>query len=154
MNFSERLYQPYSLIAVYPIFVVTDKFMHSLITLGVQVSVEIFYQHDNSKPMQHEFLFAYRITLENQNPFSVQLLRRQWYIFDSNGDYRQVEGEGVVGLQPVIKPGQTFQYVSGCNLKSEMGKMWGHYTMVDLSSNKSFNVKIPEFQMIAPMKLS
>jgi len=128
--------------------------MHSLISQGVQVTVETFYQHDYSKPQEHEHTFSYRITLENQNPFTVQLLRRQWYIFDSIGDYRQVEGEGVVGQQPVIKPGETFQYVSGCNLKSEMGKMWGHYSMIDLSNNKSFRAEIPEFQMIAPMKLS
>ena len=128
--------------------------MDSLITQGVEVSVETFYQYDYSQPHQHEHMFAYRITLENHNAFSVQLLRRQWYIFDSNGDYRQVEGEGVVGQQPVLKPGETFQYVSGCNLKSEMGKMWGFYTIVDLASKKNFRVDIPEFQMIAPMKLS
>jgi ApaG protein len=128
--------------------------MHSLITQGVQVSVETFYQQDYSQPHQHEHMFAYRITLENHNPFTIQLLRRQWYIFDSNGDYRQVEGEGVVGQQPVIQSGETFQYVSGCNLKSEMGKMWGHYAMMDLSSNTPFKADIPEFQMIAPMKLS
>jgi ApaG protein len=128
--------------------------MHSLISQGVQVTVETFYQHDYSKPQEHEHTFAYRITLENQNPFTVQLLRRQWYIFDSIGDYRQVEGEGVVGRQPVIKPGETFQYISGCNLKSEMGKMWGHYSMIDLTNHKPFRAEIPEFQMIAPMKLS
>jgi ApaG protein len=128
--------------------------MQSLITQGVKVSVETFYQQDYSLPHQHEYMFAYRITLENHNPFTVQLLRRQWYIFDSIGDYRQVEGEGVIGQQPVLKPGETFQYVSGCNLKSEMGKMWGHYSMLDLSSNKPFRADIPEFQMIAPMKLS
>jgi ApaG protein len=128
--------------------------MHSLITEGVQVSVETFYQYDYSQPHQHEHMFAYRITLENHNGYAVQLMRRQWYIFDSNGDYRQVEGEGVVGQQPVLNPGETFQYVSGCNLKSEMGKMWGFYTITDLNTHKQFRVDIPEFQMIAPMKLS
>ncbi len=94
------------------------------------------------------------LRLKTTTRFTIQLLRRQWYIFDSNGDYRQVEGEGVVGQQPVLKPGETFQYVSGCNLKSEMGKMWGYYTIADLSTNKTFRADIPEFQMIAPMKLS
>lgn len=128
--------------------------MNSLITQGVQVSVETFYQNDYSHPYQHEFMFAYRITLENHNPFAIQLLRRQWFIFDSNGDHRTVEGEGVVGQQPVLQPGERFQYVSGCNLKSEMGKMWGNYSIMDLHSRKLFRVDIPEFQMIAPMKLS
>jgi ApaG protein len=128
--------------------------MHSMITQGVEVTVETFYQYDYSQPHQHEYMFAYRITLENHNPFTVQLLRRQWYIFDSNSDRREVEGEGVVGQQPIINPGETFQYVSGCNLKSEMGKMWGFYSMMDLSTKKQFRADIPEFQMIAPMKLS
>jgi ApaG protein len=128
--------------------------MHSIISQGVEITVETFYQYDYSKPQQHEHMFAYRITLENHNPFTVQLLRRQWYIFDSVGDYRQVEGEGVIGQQPVLNSGETFQYVSGCNLKSEMGKMWGHYSMINLSTKKTFRADIPEFQMIAPMKLS
>jgi ApaG protein len=128
--------------------------MNSAITAGMEVTVEIFYQVEYSQPQQHEYMFAYRITLENHNPFTVQLLRRQWYIFDSTGEYREVEGEGVVGQQPLIKPGETFQYVSGCNLKSEMGKMWGYYTLMDMSSHKEFQASIPTFQMIAPMKLS
>ncbi len=128
--------------------------MQSQTTQGVEVTVETFYQHEQSQPYQHEHMFAYRITLENHNAFTIQLLRRQWYIFDSNGDYRQVEGEGVVGQQPVLKPGETYQYVSGCNLKSEMGKMWGFYTFADLSTKKTFRADIPDFQMIAPMKLS
>jgi ApaG protein len=128
--------------------------MQSLTTQGIEVSVETFYQHESSKPFQHEHMFAYRITLENHNGFTIQLLRRQWYIFDSNGDYRQVEGEGVIGQQPVLNPGESFQYVSACNLKSEMGKMWGFYTIADLSTKKTFRVDIPVFQMIAPMKLS
>lgn len=128
--------------------------MQSLITQGVEISVETFYQPEYSQPLQHEYMFAYRITLENHNNFTVQLLSRQWYIFDSNGDYRQVEGEGVVGQQPILQPGESFQYVSGCNLKSEMGKMWGYYNMINLSYNTAFKATIPDFSLIAPMKLS
>lgn len=128
--------------------------MNSSITEGIEITVETFYQHEQSSPRMQEYMFAYRITLENHNVFTVQLLRRQWYIFDSNGEYRQVEGEGVVGFQPVLPPGETYQYVSGCNLKSDMGKMWGFYTMIDHYSKKQFQVQIPAFQMIAPMKLS
>jgi ApaG protein len=99
-------------------------------------------------------MFAYRISLENHNPFTIQLLRRQWYIFDSNGDRREVEGEGVIGQQPILKSGESFQYVSGCNLKSEMGKMWGFYTLLNTYNKEEFRADIPEFQMVAPMKLS
>lgn len=128
--------------------------MYSLITQGVEITVETFYQPDYSQPLQQEYMFAYRITLENHSPNTVQLLRRQWYIFDSNGEHRQVEGEGVIGQQPVLKPNETYQYVSGCNLKSDMGKMSGFYTMMDLTHNQSFRADIPEFNLIAPMKLS
>jgi len=123
-----------------------------MISEGIQVSVETFYQPDYSNPMQSEFMFAYRITLENHNAFAVKLHRRSWHIFDSNGTYREVEGEGVVGVQPVINPGESYQYVSGCNLRTEMGKMKGVYQMENLNSKKFFNVNIPEFEMIVPIK--
>jgi len=118
----------------------------------VQVSVETFYQPDYSNPVQSEFMFAYRITLENHNSFPVKLHRRNWQIFDSNGSHREVEGEGVVGVQPTIKPGETYQYVSGCNLRTEMGKMKGTYQMENLDSKQMFRVDIPSFEMIVPMK--
>lgn len=126
--------------------------MSSLISEGVQVSVETFYQPDYSNPIQSEFMFAYRITLENHNSFAVKLHRRNWQIFDSNGSHREVEGEGVVGVQPVIQPGETYQYVSGCNLRTEMGKMEGNYQMENLNSKQMFKVDIPSFEMIVPMK--
>ena len=102
----------------------------------MKVSVETFYQPDYSNPQQSEFMFAYRITLENHNSFPVKLHRRHWHIFDSNGSEREVEGEGVVGVQPILQPGENYQYVSGCNLRSEMGRMNGHYEMEDLHSKK------------------
>jgi ApaG protein len=126
--------------------------MVSKISEGVQISVETFFQADYSNPMNSEYMFAYRITLHNHNSFAVQLLHRHWYIFDSNGEHREVEGEGVVGVQPVINSGEEFQYVSGCNLRSEMGRMQGHYTMQDLNSKNNFSVNIPPFEMIAPSK--
>ncbi len=69
--------------------------------------------------------------------------RRNWQIFDSNGTHREVEGEGVVGVQPVIEPGETYQYVSGCNLRTEMGKMMGSYQMENLHNKQLFDVDIP-----------
>ena len=118
----------------------------------VKVSVETYYQPDYSDPVAAEFMFAYRITIENNNTFPVKLLQRHWNIFDSNGSYKEIEGEGVVGVQPVILPGDQYQYVSGCNLKTEMGKMEGSYSMENLHTKKQFKVNIPMFEMIAPFK--
>jgi ApaG protein len=126
--------------------------MTSKISEGVEVSVETFYQPDYSNPMQSEFMFAYRICIENHNSFPVKLHRRHWNIFDSNGTYREVEGEGVVGVQPTLSPGEKYQYVSGCNLRTEMGKMYGTYQMENLNNKLMFDVNIPAFEMIVPFK--
>jgi ApaG protein len=126
--------------------------MVSLISEGVEVSVETFYQQDYSNPMQSEYMFAYRIAIENHNSFPVKLHRRHWYIFDSTGSTREVEGEGVVGVQPTLSPGEKYQYVSGCNLRTEMGRMHGTYQMENLNSKKFFDVNIPAFEMFVPFK--
>jgi ApaG protein len=102
--------------------------------------------------MQSEFLFAYSIAIENHNSFPIKLHSRHWHIFDSNGTYREVEGEGVIGLQPVIEAGERYQYVSGCNLRTEMGKMHGTYRMENLNNKQMFDVNIPAFEMIVPLK--
>jgi ApaG protein len=137
--------------SIFPHFVYF-YFMTSMISEGVRVSVETFYQPDYSNPLQSEFMFAYRITLENHNSFPVKLHRRHWHIFDSNGSNREVEGEGVVGVQPTLNPGDNYQYVSGCNLRTEMGKMSGTYQMENLHSKQMFDVNIPAFEMIVPFK--
>jgi len=134
--------------------VISHHKMNSKISEGVQVSVETFYQKDYSNPLQNEYMFAYRITIENHNAFPIKLLRRYWEIFDSNGEQREVEGEGVVGVQPLIMPGKHYQYVSGCHLKSEVGKMQGFYTFENVSIKLSFKVPIPAFKLIAPIKLN
>ena len=128
--------------------------MVSKISKGVEISVETFYQSEYSNPLNGEFVFAYRITIENHNEFAIKLLRRRWSIFDSSADKKEVEGDGVVGVQPVFQPGQQFQYVSGCNLKSEMGQMFGYYEMEKLSDKSLFEVRIPVFDLIAPMKVN
>jgi ApaG protein len=124
------------------------------ITNGVKVSVENFYQPEYSNPTGNEFMFAYRITIKNDNTFPVRLLRRQWYIFDSNSTHREVEGEGVVGVQPLIKPGEQYQYVSGCNLKTEYGKMHGFFVIENYNTKLTFQVNIPNFEMIVPFKMN
>ncbi len=128
--------------------------MVTRISEGVEVSVETFYQPEYSNPVNSEFMFAYRITIENHNNFPVKLKKREWHIFDSNGEFREVEGEGVVGQQPLLKTGQQFQYVSGCNLRTEMGKMHGKYFMENLNNKETFEVNIPTFEMVAPYKMN
>ena len=124
------------------------------VTDGVCIMVETFYQPGQSNPLSSEYLFAYRITIENLSAVPVKLLRRHWHIIDSNGSYREVEGEGVVGQQPIIEPGHNYQYVSAANLRSDMGKMYGSYEMENLYNKKLFTVAIPEFQMMAPFKMN
>ncbi|ULQ52479.1 Co2+/Mg2+ efflux protein ApaG [Flavihumibacter fluvii] len=126
--------------------------MSSTTTQGVEVSVETYFQPDYSNPMSGEFMFAYRITIDNHNSFSVKLHRRHWHIFDSNGEFREVEGEGVVGVQPILLSGERYQYVSGCNLRSEMGRMSGTYQMENVDTKQFFDVDIPAFEMIVPFK--
>lgn len=128
--------------------------MVSKVTEGVKVSVESFYQPDYSNPVNGEYMFAYRVTIENSNGYPVKLLRRHWFIFDSNASHREVEGEGVVGVQPQINAGEQYQYISGCNLKTELGKMYGTYLMEDIATKKQFSVNIPVFEMVVPFKMN
>jgi ApaG protein len=128
--------------------------MISKISGGVKVTVETFYQPEYSNPVNTEYMFAYKITIENNNSFPVKLLHRHWFIFDSNSTSREVDGEGVVGVQPVIEPGTSYQYISGCNLRSEMGKMHGYYILQNLNTSQKFKVQIPVFEMLAPFKLN
>jgi ApaG protein len=128
--------------------------MVTKISEGVTISVETFYQPDHSNPQSSEYMFAYRITIENNNSFPVKLLRRHWFIFDSDSTHREVEGEGVIGNQPEINSGEKYQYISGCNLRTELGKMHGTYFMENLSNKKNFYVNIPAFEMTVPFKLN
>ncbi|AYD48116.1 Co2+/Mg2+ efflux protein ApaG [Arachidicoccus soli] len=124
------------------------------ISQGIKINVEIFYQPEQSNPLQQEHLFSYRITIENHNTFTVRLLSRHWYIFDSNGTRQEVEGEGVIGSQPYIESENAFQYVSGVNLVSEMGRMYGEYTMENQTTKELFKVMIPAFELIVPDKMN
>ena len=124
------------------------------ITRGIKVVVETEYQPSYSSPSQYHYVFTYKITIENQSDFTIQLKRRHWLIHDAGFTMREVEGEGVVGLQPVLEPGETHQYVSGCNLKSGIGKMVGTYQMERVVDGAFFQVKVPAFVMVAPLRLN
>jgi ApaG protein len=128
--------------------------MTSKISAGIKISVETFYQPEFSNPVNNEFMFAYRIKIENNNMFPVKLLSRHWHIFDSYGSLKEVQGEGVVGVQPIIEPGECYEYMSGCNLKSEMGRMHGTYEMENCLTKVLFTVSIPRFDLEVPFKLN
>jgi ApaG protein len=128
--------------------------MVTKVTHGIKISVDVRFLEEYSNPLKNYYLFAYRIKIENNNDFTFQLIRRKWYIFDSNGIYRVVEGEGVVGEQPVLEPGQSFEYESSCNLQTDFGTMKGYYTMKRLVDGESVTVIIPEFQLVTPQKLN
>lgn len=124
------------------------------ITNGVKVSVETLYRGDQSNPELFHHVFSYQVRIENRSDQTVQLLRRHWFIYDSNLTIREIEGEGVVGEQPVLEPGQSHTYTSGCNFHTDMGKMHGTYQMMRLTDDTLFDVIIPEFVMIVPYRLN
>ncbi len=128
--------------------------MTTEITEGVKVTVLTEFQPEYSSPAQAHYVFTYKISIENCSEYTVQLLRRHWFIYDANGSLREVEGEGVVGQQPVLEPGETHEYISGCNLKTGIGKMKGTYLMERVVDGKQFKVRIPEFTMIVPYRLN
>ncbi|MCC3702619.1 Co2+/Mg2+ efflux protein ApaG [Rouxiella badensis] len=115
----------------------------------VVVQVQSVYIEAQSIPEEQRYVFAYTVTVRNLGRFSVQLVGRYWLITNSNGQKTEVQGEGVVGEQPVIAPGEEFHYTSGAILETPMGTMEGYYLMVD-HQNQSFNVDIPVFRLSLP----
>ena len=128
--------------------------MITVVTKGIKVSVETNYQSEHSQPANEHFVFTYRITIENNSSCTVQLKSRHWDITDAGYPKHEVDGDGVVGKQPILESGEIHQYVSGCNLRSGVGKMGGFYTMEKIIDGKVFNIEIPEFIMIVPFKLN
>jgi len=126
--------------------------METLTTKGVKINVETLYQVEHSNPVSNKYIHAYRITIVNTNDYTVQLMRRHWYILDSNGTLREVEGEGVIGQQPILPPGKAHRYVSWSPLATDIGKMYGSFKMMRQYDNSDFEVEIPEFKLIAPFK--
>jgi len=120
------------------------------ITEGIRVSVRSAYQINRSSPQEHYYLFAYEVEIHNASEATVQLLRREWNIYDGVGTHREVKGDGVIGKQPVIEPGQTHKYVSFCDFATMAGTMNGYYDMHRFSDDKEIRIKIPEFEMIVP----
>ncbi len=128
--------------------------MVSYITNGIKVEVNTEFLREISNMQEHDYLFSYDITITNDSDVSVQLVSRFWKIFDSTYDYKFVEGEGVVGNQPILLPGESYTYSSGCNLQSEVGYMQGYYMFKQIYDDNIFRVLIPRFELIVPEKLN
>jgi ApaG protein len=128
--------------------------MVTQITKGIKVSVESSFEGTYYKESKLHYAFEYSVKIENQSKELVQLDSRHWVILDSLNEEETVYGEGVIGKKPVLKPGQSHTYTSGCLLASPYGAMYGYYRMINLNSTKKFNVMIPVFKLSAPFSLN
>ncbi len=123
--------------------------MYRAETDGIEVQVEPFYLEDQSDASEGQFVWAYRVTIVNNSTLVTRLISRYWNITDANGRVEEVAGDGVVGEQPELRPGDSYQYTSGCPLPTSSGFMVGHYMMEDVSGRR-FNVAIPAFSLDVP----
>lgn len=132
--------------------------MNTATSKGVKISVKKLFQSEHSNVNEQLFLFNYTIQIENQNTYPIQLVSRHWRIFDSLNKVRHVNGNGVIGAQPVIEAGEVYEYSSACNLVSELGHMEGFYDFAqlhsDLSQFNTFQVTVPRFKLEYPYKLN
>ena len=123
--------------------------MYSETTHGIEVKVVPFYVPEESDPESGRYLFGYQVTITNQGGAWAKLLSRHWIITDGNSHVEEVRGDGVVGLQPELKPGERFEYTSACPLATPTGNMRGAYQVVDELGHR-INVKIPLFFLRHP----
>jgi ApaG protein len=129
--------------------VTTDSAMYNEVTRAISVSVEPFYVEEQSEPSANRWVFGYRVIIENQSADPVQLISRHWRILDGLGRMVEVKGEGVVGEQPMLEPGESFEYTSGTPLPTPSGIMTGTYQMLG-ADGRWFDVEIPAFSLDAP----
>lgn len=123
--------------------------MYRAVTNGIEVSVEPYYLDDESNPEVSEYVWAYAVEIRNDSNVPVQLKNRYWKIVDSRGRVEEVRGAGVVGEQPIIQPGETYEYSSGCPLSTDSGFMQGSYQM-EREDGTTFDVAIPAFSLDLP----
>ncbi len=119
---------------------------------NIIVEATPFFIAEQSVPEQNRYVFAYTISITNEGTVSAQLLQRHWLITDANGKIQEVRGEGVIGEQPYLKPGETFRYTSGAILETPVGIMQGHYIMRS-DDGDDFNAPIPQFTLSIPRVL-
>lgn len=120
------------------------------ITQGIEISIQPDYQEEHSNPQSEKYVFAYHVRIRNMGQDTVQLLRRHWFIYDSGNTLREVEGEGVIGQTPVLRPGEQFEYNSWTEMRTTIGKMYGYYTMQRITDGAMIEAEIPEFQLVVP----
>jgi ApaG protein len=118
-------------------------------TKGISVRVSVSYLAEQSAPSSGRWFWSYHVRIENGSKRSVQLLSRSWHILDGRGTLHEVRGEGVVGEMPLIAPGASYDYVSGCPLNTPTGSMSGSYHLID-ENGAAFDVAIPRFALIGP----
>ncbi len=123
--------------------------MYEAVTRGIRVRVTPAYTEEQSNPEENYFFWVYTIVIENIGDAPVQLRSRIWHITDADGHTEEVRGPGVVGLTPIIPPGESFSYTSGCPLRTPQGIMVGSYQMVD-AEGSTFDVAIPAFSLDSP----
>jgi ApaG protein len=123
--------------------------MSDTITRGIRIQVESFYDEDRSSPPENYYFFSYQVRITNMGREKVQLVSREWLITDANGETQRVQGPGVVGEQPVLVPGDSFEYTSFCPLSTAVGAMQGSYRMV-LENGESFDAEITPFALAVP----
>jgi ApaG protein len=126
-----------------------DRIMYKAVTRGIRVTVEPRFLQEESQPEKSKFFFAYTVAITNESAERVQLRSRHWRIIDGHGKLQEVKGAGVVGEQPVLGPGETFTYTSGCPLTTPDGTMQGDYTMVS-DTGETFQAAIPAFSLDSP----
>jgi len=119
---------------------------------NIEVDVETAYLEEQSSPGMNRYVFSYTITIRNEGKISAKLLTRHWIINDANGNVQEVHGEGVVGEQPYLKPGESFQYTSGTVIETPVGSMEGSYQMLG-EDGTPFNADIPAFTLSLPNTL-
>lgn len=124
------------------------------VTRGIKISVDTTFEGTFYKNYKMHFAFGYVVTISNQSKDSVQLMARHWKIKDALNVPETVDGEGVIGKKPVLKPGESHTYSSGCLLTSPFGSMEGFYQMVNFTTTRKFRVKIPTFKLSAPFALN
>ena len=123
--------------------------MYSKTTKKINITVKPYYLEDQSEPEDQHYVWAYKVTIDNQGKEKVQLVNRHWKIIDANGTLQEVRGKGVVGEQPVIAPNSNFQYSSGTIIETPVGTMHGTYQMVADNGYK-FDATIPMFSLSVP----
>jgi len=124
------------------------------VTRGIKISVETKFEGTFYKNYKINFAYGYNVTIENQSKDVVQLNARHWTIYDALNNIEIVSGEGVIGQKPILQPGETHTYTSGCLLTSPFGAMKGFYSMVNYTTAKNFEVIIPTFKLSAPFALN